>query len=212
MKFALAKALYTQRPVNPHPGRIDLQLFAEDEPEEGEKEEEPKGTGEEPDKKKDTYTSEEVDKIVQARLARANAEKDKEIKAAREEAAKLARMNKEEKAKYDMEKLQRESSEKDARIAQLEQEAAMARMSKEATNILRENHGIEASQDMLDFVVSSDAKTTKENIDRLVRIIEADRKSVEVARARGTTPKDYGGHNEKPDPFQSVINKYRKKR
>ena len=69
--------------------------------------------------------------------------------------------------------------------------------------------GIHVSQDFLDLTVTGDADAAKANVDKLVKIILADRKAQEEKRARGTTPKDFGGAKE-VDPYQAIVNKYKR--
>ena len=68
-------------------------------------------------------------------------------------------MNAEQKQKYEIEKLQKENE-------RLKQEAAKVELSRSATGILAEK-GIEATQDVLDFVVGNDADDTNAKIDNL---------------------------------------------
>ena len=173
---------------------FDLQLFAEPTPApapaggdggtdpkpadggDGNKGNDPKPAAD--DKK---YTDADVDRIVNERRSRWEKEHNEAVKAAQEEAAKLAKMNTEQKQQYEMEKLQKENEE-------LKKAAFKAELGKTASALLSEN-GIEATEGILSFVVGEDAATTKANIDAFVKIVEAQVRKAEVARATGTTPK-----------------------
>lgn len=66
-------------------------------------------------------------------------------------------------ARYELEKLQKESAELKAAAEKVE-------LGRTATSILRE-HKIDATQDILPFVVGADVEDTKGRIDKLVSII-----------------------------------------
>ena len=72
-------------------------------------------------------------------------------------------MNAEQKQRYELEKLQKESAELKAAAEKVE-------LGRTATSILRE-HKIDATQDILPFVVGADVEDTKGRIDKLVSII-----------------------------------------
>ena len=95
--------------------------------------------------------------------------------------AKLAKMNADQKHQYEMEKLQKENAE-------LKRSALRMELGKTATGLLKE-HNVDATQDILDFVVGENAEETKERIDRFVSIVQAQLKRAEVERATGRTPK-----------------------
>lgn len=207
--------------------RFNLQLFAEPEqpaeaPEQPaaepeapapEPEKKPEERNEEAPKGEKKYTDADVDKIVERKLAQARKEQEKAVNEAREEAEKLAKMNREQKEQYEREKLQQSLDEKDAEIARLKQEAMRAELEKAATATLKEDHEITATQDMLDFVVGSNAKETNANIKKLVGIIQNDRKEQEERRARGRVPKAYRTDG-KPeiDPYTAVAEKFRRRK
>ena len=170
-----------------------LQLFADEpDPEEGGKPDNDNPDGGDPKKNKPDddkggekkYTDDDVNGIVEKKFAKWKAQHEKDLAEAKKEAEKLAKMNADQKKDYDMEKLKAENEK-------LKAEAARIELGKEATNILKE-HEIDATQDILDFVVGADANSTKANIDRFVGIINSQVKAAEVKRAKGKTPKDFG--------------------
>lgn len=151
----------------------------------------------EPEKK---YSDKDVDEIINKKYAKWKADSEKELKDAKAEATKLAKMNAEQKQQYEIEKLTEENK-------RLKAQAVKAELGKTAATLLKEQN-IDATQDMLDFVVGSDADTTKQNIDKFVSIIQAQLKAAEVERAKGTTPQRYGGQNDEKSEIQKRIDKY----
>lgn len=147
------------------------------------------------------YTDKDVDAIVNKRFAKWKTEQEQAVKSAKEEAEKLAKMNAEQKQNYEIEKLQKENEK-------LKQEAAKVELSRNATGILAEK-GIEATQDVLDFVVGNDADDTKARIDKLVKIVEFQLKKSEIARATGTTPKTMTNSGSQLSEFEKRLAKYK---
>lgn len=192
--------------------RLNLQLFAEDEGgDEGGKTDpdddkggddskaDPKDGGKDDEKK---YTDADVNKLLNAKYAKMAEKFEKELQEAKDEAAKLAKMNAEQKKEYELEKLRDENTK-------LKSQALRYELGKTATSILKENN-IEATQDILDFVVGEDAETTKERITKFVDIINGQIKAAETERATGRTPKNYSGEGHEMSDFERRIKKYRK--
>lgn len=180
--------------------KINLQLFADDPtdpltdpPKDPEPPKDPKPKNDPPVNPDKQFTQKDIDDAVEA---------------ARKEAAKLAKMNAQQKQEYEYEKLQKENEAKDARIAELEKEAMRSTLSKQAAEIMKNDHDIIATQDMLDFVVGDDAEQTKALIDKLVGIILEDRKQVETARATGRTPRTYSNNGNTMSEIDKRIAKY----
>lgn len=180
--------------------KINLQLFADDPtdpltdpPADSEPPKDPEPKNDPPVDPDKQFTQKDIDDAVEA---------------AKKEAAKLAKMNAQQKQEYEYEKLQKENEEKDARIAELEKEAMRSTLSKQAAEIMKNDHDIIATQDMLDFVVGDDAEQTKALIDKLVGIILEDRKQVETARATGRTPRTYSNNGNTMSEIDKRIAKY----
>ena len=192
--------------------RLDLQLFAGDEggdesgntdPDEGkggEDGDESKPGPKEGEEKK--YTDADVNKLLNAKYAKMAEKFKKDLQEAKDEAAKLAKMNADQKKEYEIEKLKKENEE-------LKGQATRYELGKTATSILKENN-IEATQDILDFVVGEDADSTKELITKFVDIITAQIKAAETERATGRTPKNYSGEGHEMSDLERRIKKYRK--
>lgn len=135
---------------------------------------------------KETYTREEVERLLQqegdrrvtAALRKAEAKRTQAVR----EAQKLATMNEDEKARYEVEQRQKELDEREARIALLENTA-------EATKILSEK-GLPAA--LVELVVAEDADEMMGRITLLDKWVkEAVRAGVERQLA-GATPRAAG--------------------
>lgn len=124
-----------------------------------------------------TFTMEqlqaEVDRRVTAALKKQQKKSDEKIR----EAEKLAKMNAEEKARYELE-------QREKKIAEKEQELALAENKAECAKILA-NKGISA--DLVDFVVDADAETMQANISLLDRAFK-DSVKAEVEKRLATDP------------------------
>lgn len=162
---------------------FNLQYFADDnEPIEngGEPVDETIKDTEKPDEKETPelkYSDEDVDKIVQKKLAKAK--KDKE--AAVEEATKLAKMNEDQKAEYDREQLEKE-------LAELRHKDAFYNLSKEASKMLAE-HDITADDELLQVVVKDDAEGTKQAVESFVNLFNTKVKEGVKQALAGNSPK-----------------------
>lgn len=182
---------------------MNLQLFAEGEGTEpganGEVETKP-GEGETKPADEKKYTDKDLDKIINSKYAKWKADYDKDLKAAQDEAAKLAKMNAEQKQQYEIDKLKAENAE-------LKKEQMRAELGKTAAGLLQESN-VDATPAVLKFVVGDDAETTKSNIDSFVKIIEAAVKKAEVARATGTTPRTITNNGNAMTEIDKRIAKY----
>lgn len=184
---------------------LNLQLFAE-EPDAAngstaDPDANPESRGEEQPDPEKKYTDKDVDAIVSKKFAKWKVEQETAVKTAKAEAEKLAKMNAEQKQKYELEKLQKENDELKAAAAKVE-------LGRTATSILRE-HKIDATQDILDFVVGTDAEDTKGRIDRFVSIINAQIKAAEVSKATGSTPRSYQNNGNVMSEIDKRIAKYK---
>src|SRR5690625_4225222 len=115
-------------------------------------------TEQQPEKK---YTQEELEEIIKARVAREKKAAEKAV----EEAAKLAKMNEEEKREFEYQKLQEE-------LAELKRKDAYYGLSREASKMLAEND-IQANDDLLQFVVKDDAEGTQTAVNAFVELFNA---------------------------------------
>ena len=183
----------------------DLQLFAEETAES----EEP---AEESQEEAKTFTQDEVNEMIKKRLAREKAklkaETEEAVKTAQAEAAKLAKMNADQKREYEEKKKDEQIAKQQEEIAKLKAETLRAELSRQVGSELQ-TEGYPATVDVMEFVVGKDAEETKARKDKFISIIQADRKAQAEKRATGTTPKQYGG-GQKTDPFASIMKKYKR--
>jgi hypothetical protein len=135
------------------------------------------------EEEKQTYTLEEVQKLLQQegdrRVSAALKKAEKKNAEKLKEAEKLAKMNADEKFQYELE--QREKA-----IEAKEKELALAENKNEASKILAEK-GI--SLDLVDFVVAEDAETMNTNISLLDKAFKASVKAEVEKRLKSSTPK-----------------------
>ena len=129
------------------------------------------------------YTQEEVEKMMKDRVAR----EKKAAEEALEEAKKLAKMNEDEKAKYELEKLQSE-------LAEYKKKDAFNGLSKEASKMLSE-HNIHADDELLAFVVKDDAEATKLAVDSFVALVNSKVTDGVKQALSGTPPKSNASSN-----------------
>lgn len=135
---------------------------------------------EEPDKPKAKYTDEDVDNIVKAKLA-----KEREKTAVKvEEAAKLAKMNADQKKDYEAQQVLKRAEEAESKLARLEMQAEARTMVSDL--------GVNLTDEDLALVVTTDADSTKTNVSRLTDLIGRIQDQVKTEMLKGTTPKASG--------------------
>ena len=134
--------------------KFDLQYFAEDaEPNDlNPNNAEPSNDEGDDNQLEFKYTDADVDAIVKKKLARA--EKEKAYAVA--EAEKLAKMNADDKEKYERQKLEDE-------LAEYKKRETVQGLLKEA-DIMLKAEGIDIDDELLKTVIGSDAETTQNNI------------------------------------------------
>lgn len=135
---------------------------------------------------KHVYTDEQVNEIVKKRLARA----EKEKQAAVDEAAKLAKMNADQKKDYELEKAQKERDELKSQLATYE-------MGKQARSMFEEAKMTVTEED-LQHVVTPEAESTKANVKWLIAHDQAVAEGVRQELLKGNTPKTHGSKVETP--------------
>lgn len=133
-----------------------------------------------------TYTDEQVNEIVKKRLARA----EKEKQAAVDEAAKLAKMNADQKKDYELQKAQKERDE-------LKSQLASYQMGKQARSMF-EDAKLSVTEDDLKHVVTPEAESTETNVKWLIAHDQAVAERVRQELLKGSTPKDHGSKLETP--------------
>lgn len=125
-----------------------------------------------------TYTDEQVNEIVKKRLARA----EKEKQAAVDEAAKLVKMNADQKKDYELQKAQKERDE-------LKSQLASYQMGKQARSMF-EDAKLSVTEDDLKHVVTPEAESTETNVKWLIAHDQAVAERVRQELLKGSTPLD----------------------
>lgn len=128
------------------------------------------------------YTDEDVDKIVQKKLAKAEAKQQKAVK----EAEKLAKMNNDQKRQYELEKLQEENEAMKKSLARND-------MAKTASGMLADR-SIVANDKILGFVVRDTAEDTQTAVTDFISVVEQSADALYKQKLKGTTPR-VGGEN-----------------
>lgn len=142
-----------------------------------------------------------VSKAIETALGNAKVKWQEDADQKAEEAAKVAKMNAEQKQQYELDKLKRENE-------RLQAESVKNQLSRNAAGVLSDK-GIEATQEVLDFVVGADEADTNARIDTLVKIVESQLKKAEIARATGTTPKTMTNQGSQMSEFDKRLAKYK---
>ena len=144
---------------------FDLQLFADEDTED--KSTDNDDTSKKDDSEKENkpelkYTDEDLNRIIQEKKAKW----DKQAKEAEEEAKKLAKMNAQQKAEHERDKLQKE-------LDKLRGEKARADMAKEARRMCADAN-INVSDGILSSIITSDADTTKEAVESFIELFKSE--------------------------------------
>ena len=137
----------------------------------------------ESEEKDKVFTQEEVDEIIEKRLAREKKNADKKVKDAVEEAKRYVKMAKDQKTEYENEKLQKELDE-------LRKEKALNEMKNTARAAFKDS-GIVATDELLNLVVTSEAESTQANVESFTVILN-DMVQAKVKEAlRQDAPKNF---------------------
>lgn len=136
--------------------KLNLQLFADDpapaDPAPADpKPADPAPADPKPGGKK--YTDEDVNSIIEKKLAEWQKKQDKKV----EEAKKLAAMDAQQKAEYERDELKK-------KLEALTKKDTLSEMAKTARGMLSEK-GVNISDDLLSVIVTEDAESTKANVD-----------------------------------------------
>lgn len=126
------------------------------------------------------YSVKEVDELIK----RKKSEWEKQRKKDDDEAKKFAKMNAQEKAEYKRKQLEK-------RIQELEDEKTLSGMRDEARKMLSEKN-INITDELLAFMVSTDAGETKKAVDSFADLFNAAVNEAVKGKARQTTPKESG--------------------
>ena len=130
-----------------------------------------------------TFTQEEVDQILKDRVAREKKNKEDAVK----EAEKLAKMNKDQKAEYEREQMQKELDAYKAKEAHNE-------MKKHARDVFKNNE-ITPNDDLLEIVTADTADQTRANVQAFKDVLNNMVKEQVHAKLYQGTPKNYSNGN-----------------
>ena len=182
---------------------MNLQYFAEgsEAPESGApegaeqqtKSEEPKPEQTDPKAEK-TFTQSEVNEMIQKRVARAMKDKDSEIESAKNEATKLAKMNKDQKKDYELQQAQQQAQEAEAKLARYQLRDAARKQLVDG--------GYTPTDADIDLIVTDKAESTQSNAQALLDMVERIKSSVRDDLLKGTTPKTSGSQVKTPSETQ----------
>ena len=190
---------------------IDLQLFAEEatsaasaanaaptqENPTAEKEPAPAAQAEK------KYSDDDLNRIIKGKKAEWQKSLEKEVeatKAAEREAAKLEKMDAQQKAEYKAERLQKELDE-------YKRKDTLAEMAKTARKMLSEG-GISVSDELLTMLVTTDAEQTKTAVDSFSKLFKEAVEGAVKDRLRGETPKAGTGSAAPISEIDKRIKKY----
>lgn len=173
---------------------FDLQLFAEDAATSAEQTEtKPTETDaqvkseEKPDGKTKAaakYTDEDVNELFNKKFAEWQKKKDREM----DEVKKLAEMNAQEKAEYELNKEREAHAATQKAFDELKRKDTLSEMTKTARKMLSDS-GINASDELLSVMVTTDAEQTKKAIDGFTKLYKEAVEAGVKERLRGETPK-----------------------
>ena len=157
-------------------------------------------TAAEPEKK---YSDDDLDRIIKGKKAEWQKSLEKEVeatKAAEREAAKLEKMNAQQKVEYERDQLKKELDE-------LKKQNSIAEMSKTARKMLADD-GINITDDLLAMIVNTDAEETKAAVDGFSSLFKEAVENAVKDRLRGETPKTGTGGAAPVSEIDKRIKKY----
>lgn len=128
-----------------------------------------------------TFTQEEVDKMVQKRMARYDRDHQKEVDDARSEATRLAKMNKDQQKDYKLQQAEQAREEALSKLARYE-------MRDTARQQLIDGGYKNPTDEDIDLIVTEKAETTKANGEAFLKAVERIRQSVRDELLQGNTP------------------------
>lgn len=128
-----------------------------------------------------TFTQEEVDKMVQKRMARYDRDHQKEVDDARNEATRLAKMNKDQQKDYKLQQAEKDRQEALSKLARYE-------MQDVARQQLIDGGYANPTKEDIDLIVTDNADTTKANGEAFLKAVERIRQSVRDELLQGNTP------------------------
>lgn len=139
--------------------------------------------GDSTESKEKTFTQAELDDIVEKRVAREKKKAEQKAKDAAAEAEKLAKMNREQKADYEREKLEKE-------LERYRKQEARLNMKNEAKKLFKESN-IDSSDELLELVTSDTFDQTQENVEAFTIILNEMVETAVKDRLYSGSPKSF---------------------
>ena len=130
--------------------------------------------------KEKTFTKDEVEQMISDRIKR---EREK-AEADKAEAKRLAKMNADQKKDYEIDKQTKRAEEAEKKLARYEMQGQARKMFEES--------GVNVNDDDLSLVVTSEAETTQDNVNKLIAFAKRIREDVKNEMLTGKTPKTNG--------------------
>lgn len=130
--------------------------------------------------KEKTFTKDEVEQMISDRIKR---EREK-AEADKAEAKRLAKMNADQKKDYEIDKQTKRAEEAEQKLARYEMQGQARKMFEES--------GVNVNDDDLSLVVTSEAETTQDNVNKLIAFAKRIREDVKNEMLTGKTPKTNG--------------------
>lgn len=141
---------------------------------------EPKQDQDVQEPKEKTFTKDEVEQMISDRIKR---EREK-AEADKAEAKRLAKMNADQKKDYEIDKQTKRAEEAEQKLARYEMQGQARKMFEEL--------GVNVNDDDLSLVVTSEAETTQDNVNKLIAFAKRIREDVKNEMLTGKTPKTNG--------------------
>lgn len=141
-----------------------------------------------------TFTQSEVNEMIQKRVARAMKDKNSEIESAKNEATKLAKMNKDQKKDYELQQAQQQAQEAEAKLARYQLRDTARKQLVDG--------GYTPTDADIDLIVTDKAESTQANAQALLDMVERIKSSVRNDLLKGTTPKAGGPQVKTPSESQ----------
>lgn len=141
---------------------------------------EPKQDQDVQEPKEKTFTKDEVEQMISDRIKR---EREK-AEADKAEAKRLAKMNADQKKDYEIDKQTKRAEEAEQKLARYEMQGQARKMFEESD--------VNVNDDDLSLVVTSEAETTQDNVNKLIAFAKRIREDVKNEMLTGKTPKTNG--------------------
>ena len=141
---------------------------------------EPKQDQDVQEPKEKTFTKDEVEQMISDRIKR---EREK-AEADKAEAKRLAKMNADQKKDYEIDKQTKRAEEAEQKLARYEMQGQARKMFEES--------GVNVNDDDLSLVVTSEAETTQDNVNKLIAFAKRIREDVKNEMLTCKTPKTNG--------------------